>query len=330
MTLPEQVKNQKGQVLVIFLLVLVIGLALVLSIASRTVIDIRQTTTSDESNRAYYAAESGVEDGLKKITSGYLPAQGAPQAININLSTLNNSQATGTLAVYPDSGNKGKIVDFGTVQKDDVVQVILMCDFNNPATAGASSPPCPAGTTSILPNFALSFYFGTSPTVDAASPALEISFVTYSGGAGGTFGIKKMTIDPFAARATTNHFCNSAVGATTPQPEVSTEEQPTSYYQKTTFLLTNPPCNGVNESLSGTLLVMARIKVLYHSTPIGVMSLTKDLPQQGFKITSIGSTPSGVTRKLVNKSFYPALPALFDYVLYNGSGSQDLCKGSCP
>ena len=68
MTLPKYLKtNQSGQVLVIFLLVLVIGLALVLSIASRTVTDIRQTTTSDESNRAYFAAESGIEDALKKI-----------------------------------------------------------------------------------------------------------------------------------------------------------------------------------------------------------------------------------------------------------------------
>jgi len=60
--------NQSGQILIIFLLVLVVGLAIALSIASRTVTDIRQTTTSDESNRAYFAAEAGVERALKQIS----------------------------------------------------------------------------------------------------------------------------------------------------------------------------------------------------------------------------------------------------------------------
>ena len=50
-------KKQAGQILIIFLLILVVGLALVLSVASRSITDIRITTSTDESNRAYFAAE---------------------------------------------------------------------------------------------------------------------------------------------------------------------------------------------------------------------------------------------------------------------------------
>src|SRR3990167_1701920 len=92
MTLPKYLKtNQSGQVLVIFLLVLVIGLALVLSIASRTVTDIRQTTTSDESNRAYFAAESGIEDALKKIKGDPSFPSAPPYALNFP--SVNNTNA---------------------------------------------------------------------------------------------------------------------------------------------------------------------------------------------------------------------------------------------
>src|SRR4030042_5279467 len=72
--LPKKLHNSKGQILVLFLLVLVIGLSIVLLVASRTITDIRTTTTSDESNRAYFAAEAGVEEALQQLEStGSIP-----------------------------------------------------------------------------------------------------------------------------------------------------------------------------------------------------------------------------------------------------------------
>src|SRR3989344_1324281 len=68
MDLPKtHLKSSKGQILILFLLVLVVGVAIVLSVASRTITDIRTTTTSDESNRAYFAAEAGIEEALKRL-----------------------------------------------------------------------------------------------------------------------------------------------------------------------------------------------------------------------------------------------------------------------
>src|SRR5574338_1604790 len=119
MTLPTYLKNnQSGQVLVIFLLVLVIGLALVLSIASRTVTDIRQTTTSDESNRAYFAAESGIEDTLKNLQTDSTYAGGT-----LDFTTVNRT--TAEVSVSDLKADPGKILDFLEYKKDDVAQINL-------------------------------------------------------------------------------------------------------------------------------------------------------------------------------------------------------------
>src|SRR4030065_2004501 len=68
MGLPKShLKSSRGQILIIFLLILVVAAAIVLSVASRTVTEIRTTTTSDESNRAYFAAEAGVEEAIKRL-----------------------------------------------------------------------------------------------------------------------------------------------------------------------------------------------------------------------------------------------------------------------
>src|SRR3989304_631033 len=83
--------KEKGQILILFLLVLVVGLAIVLSVASRTITDIRTTTTSDESNRAYFAAEAGIEEALQQLEStGSIPGG----SFQTNFSATVNATAT--------------------------------------------------------------------------------------------------------------------------------------------------------------------------------------------------------------------------------------------
>ncbi len=308
MSLPKQINNQSGQVLVIFLLVLVIGLALVLSIASRTVTDIRQTTTSDESNRAYYAAESGVEDALKKISAGGVISS---NPYKVDLSAVNNSSSTVKVEDYPSTNNAGQIVDFLTYNKDDVAQIALMRDFGDLGSAGNGS--------SIFPGDQMTFYFGTSTNV-AELPALEISFVSK----GSPWTIRKMIFDPYDTRASDHNMCHAGTVAS------NTSADGVHYTASVTVTLNviDPPCTAGNNEKANDNLVLARVRFLYFGSPLGVSLTAKDLPKQGYLINSTGSTPSGVSRKLVNKRFYSALPGIFDYVLYNGSTNQDLCKGS--
>jgi hypothetical protein len=305
MSLPSYLKNnQSGQVLVIFLLVLVIGLALVLSIASRTVTDIRQTTTSDESNRAYFAAESGVESALKKIESdaGFITDTAAKKA-EVSPKFTDVNRATADVDVKALTAPAGQILDFLDYNRDEVAQISMMGNFNDLSTRGAIP------TTGIL-----NLYWGdeTKTYTGANVPAIEISFVTFDGT---NWGMRKMTFDP----SSRNGFCGSTSAASGTKYE----------YRVRLNTLATPPCSPTNEGVNNPG-VLARVRFLYNTEkiPFGVMLETSALPQQGQLITSVGETPSGVTRKLEVRQFYPTLPAIFDYVLYNGS-TQPLCKGSC-
>ncbi|MCH7541980.1 hypothetical protein IH981_04380 [Patescibacteria group bacterium] len=60
-------------------------------------------------------------------------------------------------------------------------------------------------------------------------------------------------------------------------------------------------------------------------TGVAVTSVGDPLPAQGAVITSTGKTISGVTRKIRVIRLFPALPALFDYVLFSG-GSGPIRK----
>ena len=62
-------KRKKGQVLVLVLLVVVVALAVGLSVASRNLTNLRITTQSEQSQRAFNAAEGGIEDVLSRIGS---------------------------------------------------------------------------------------------------------------------------------------------------------------------------------------------------------------------------------------------------------------------
>ncbi len=306
MSLPKHIKsNESGQVLVIFLLVLVIGLALVLSIASRTVTDIRQTTTSDESNRAYFAAESGVEDALKKIENNSV-SLGTTYPLSFTSVNRTNADVTVTSLTKP----AGEVLDFLDYAKDDVAQISLMANFNDLATRS----PNPAA---IAVTDTLNLYWGldvnsASYTSFSNTPAIEVSIVTYDGA---NWGIKKMTYSPFGGSG----FCTAAVS-------VNPADSGKYRYRVALTPNSNTGC-GSNDTVAAAPVV-ARVRFINAGASLGVSLAGKDLPQQGQKITSIGETPSGVSRKLEVNRFYPTLPAIFDYVLYNGS-TGPLCKGTC-
>src|SRR3989344_7555940 len=139
MKLPKQNSNsQKGQILIIFLLVLVVGLAIALSIASRSVTDVRQTTTSDESNRAYFAAEAGVDNALKKIEDRTAVIGVQP---TLDLKATNRSSADVTINNL--SFPSGVAFEYPSLLiNDDVAQINLMPNFNDITTA-CPSPNIP-------------------------------------------------------------------------------------------------------------------------------------------------------------------------------------------
>src|SRR3989338_3404772 len=62
-------KKRRGQILILVLLIVVVALAVGLSVASRNITNLRTSTQTEQSQRAFSAAEGGVEDVLSKLST---------------------------------------------------------------------------------------------------------------------------------------------------------------------------------------------------------------------------------------------------------------------
>lgn len=313
--------RQKGQILIIFLLILVVGLALVLSVASRSITDIRLTTTSDESNRAYFAAEAGIEEALKRLqdpaTSPNLEAELDFTSINQTTAKIKASPLITTLAYeFPSS-----------VAKDEVVQISLLNDFND----DTSGSPMDTDGDGELDQGELEIFWGeegSTPLVAATTPAILLT-VLYQD-SGGTFRLEKYAYDNVVGR--NNKFCNVVDITSPPEPTNLNTGGFNFAFKVTVDLLIPDPCGLLTFTgipVNGNP-ILARIRLLYNNDtawPVAVKAVVRPggwlLPNQGSEVESTGTTTSGVTRKLKVTQQYPALPSIFDYVLFSGG---DLIK----
>ncbi len=117
--------NQSGQTIVIILLVMVVILTIGLSITARSITDLRLSSTTEQSSRAFSAAEAGIEEALQKGLTGL------PSATNVSLGT---GGASYSYNVSP-LGGTGYVPD-KPIQQDTVIQLNLsMTGVSNPATA---------------------------------------------------------------------------------------------------------------------------------------------------------------------------------------------------
>lgn len=60
---------KSGQILILVLLIVVVALAVGLSVASRNITNLRSSTQTEESQRAFGAAEGGIEDVLSRLAT---------------------------------------------------------------------------------------------------------------------------------------------------------------------------------------------------------------------------------------------------------------------
>lgn len=305
-------KKQAGQILIIFLLILVVGLALVLSVASRSITDIRITTSTDESNRAYFAAEAGVEEALAQLQIDQNYSGG-----DLNFTAINQTTAKVNVSEL-DAPSGGAAFKFPEdFERDSVAQVNLLNKFNDLSMGS----PVNNDTDHLI------VYWGNDGLLLAERPAIEVSVVHIN--SAGAWGIKKFAFDPNAA-SHNNNFCSPTPGGSS--GPVAIQGGGSETFAEHTIIEfmsgypspgcpSGPELEGVKEGGAGYKPVLARIRFLYNDAPqpiaVGTGS-TFDLPTQGTEVISTGSTVSGVTRKLKVTNLFPSLPAIFDYVLFSG------------
>lgn len=328
MFLPKKhLQSAQGQILVLFLLILVLGLAIVLSVSSRVITDIRVTTTTDESNRAYFAAEAGIEEALRQLRDD--PFSPVP-SFQLDFKNLNDTDSNTQVDVDSTVDNFVYPTD---LVRDEVAQINLLKDPRILSAVGFSPP-----TT-------VDIHWGNN-TVNP--PALEVTLIyCHISGAcnpalADNIKIRKFVFDP--PGGISGNFClrDSFGNLISPSSHnvidsLTNQSKQFFYVARLDLVGGVSAANCSGNTLEGMNTGGGRLPMFLRLRPIrnpsglqsgisvAVTSVGDPLPAQGAVITSTGKTISGVTRKIRVIRLFPALPALFDYVLFSG-GSGPIRK----
>ena len=255
---------KSGQILILVLLIVVVSLAVGLSVASRNLTNLRISTQTQESQRAFSAAERGVEDVLSRLNTIALASQ------VLNPAGLDVPVAVGDISATVNV--KGRNVYETTVPLGEVAQVNL---------DGYQ------GTVTVE--------WPTSPHV-----SLELTLVCASPSncLGGVIS------DSYSQ----NRYAYQGPGAPSGDQTGSWQN----------CAVSGSTCSAtILNILSATNTKILRIKP-FHSAVSLKVSGSPDLPTQIYEINSVAKTDIGITRRVqVTRTALPALPAVFDYVLYS-------------
>ncbi len=174
---------QKGQILLVVILVMVVTLTVGLSVISRTITTLRTTKEDETSQRAFSAAEAGIEKIINSTNS------------SVTGTLTNDSSYTTSKNVV--SGTSLAINGLNAVPKDDGADVWLSTypDYSSPYT----------GTIRIYWGQSNEVCSGTSSNTQAA---LEVIVITGSVSSPVT---THYALDPCASRSSVNNFATSFV-----------------------------------------------------------------------------------------------------------------------
>lgn len=265
------IKKQEGQVLLIVVLVTVVALTIGLAVISRSVTNLEVSRQSEESQRAFQAAETGVEQAIQSVRLSPTP----PAFLDLPPNRLSNeaeydAQATvvqGTEFLLnggnPVAQNAGLDVwlseypDY-TQSVSDTVEIF----WNVPDQNSCSD---------------------NDDFADEVEPALEVLLLSGD--------LNNPTFEKYLFDG-----CNTRTpGADDPTDVLENIDD-------ATFL------NAASISVSNGLLM--KVIPIYNSGVIGVSTNGVALPPQGVLVESVGSSGESV-RKLVVFESYPQIPTEF-------------------
>ena len=274
---------KSGQILILVLLIVVVSLAVGLSVASRNLTNLKISTQTEESQRAFSAAEGGVEDVLSKLS-----------AIAADIGTPNNNagclgtgdERTCTSDVGDLSATvvvKGRnVYTVPEVKLGDVAQVDLRT-YNGSVKIDWPANPHISLEVTIICDSINSSAINCNGGVDHGDYAQNRFFFR-----GPNPPSSDMTVTP----PFTWDECSPSGGI----------------------------CSKIISTPSSIRPQYLRIRPFYNNvlnlTVSGV--LPNNLPTQIYEINSVAKTEIGITRRVqVTRTALPALPAVFDYVLYS-------------
>lgn len=273
--------TEQGQVLLIIILVMVVSLTVGLSVVTRSITNLRVSTEEENSQRAFYAAEAGVEIALK--SSGTTPVisssgKGLPDTFSrIENVTINYATA------------QQQLLD-KLALKDEVTSLWLV-DYTQ---LSANPPPSWGPGTLTIYWGRGSDFADTCSSTEAADTVAALEIIVISSVSNPT--ATHYTYDPCNARRGSNKFsAPSLVGSPYTVPNI-----PGMTFRYRALI---PPSGTINQG------VLVRVVPLYTNTPLAV-SASVALPSQGRRIESVGSS-GGTRHKIVVMQGNPKFPTEF-------------------
>jgi len=174
-------KKNSGQVLLVILLIMAVGLTMGLAVVSRSVTDVSISRQEEESVRVFSVAEAGIEEALRL---GYAPA-----------GTIEIGGITATV----DQTDLGKTQEFsfpGEYEAGDV-QTLWLVEHKEDGTLDTNNKYS-EGTVEV--------YWGEEG--GGTAPALEVTLIYDQGG----IKIMRWALDPDSSRRTVNNFDSAELG----------------------------------------------------------------------------------------------------------------------
>lgn len=315
MMLRERIKTsgERGQALIVVIFILLVVALIILAVSARSITDVRISETSEDSARAFSAAEAGVEEAVQKISAfeggGPVPAGGT-------ISLPNNPNA-GTYTIAEQTGGKAFLSPDALTADLQTFQVYL-ANWNDLTTGNYRG------------NFICLMWGNVGASGPA--PAIEASVIYRDTSVPPVTRVARFPIDPDSARRASNNFIapsDDLVGGVCPD---NTSAADSSLGISRLFAYTHklnirdidlPGIGSCDVAQPRHCVQLLRLRFLYNTTAqyVGVRrhgGPPNDLPLQGHLIESAGLAGQAARRVRVYRSFR-ALPAIFDFALYNGS-----------
>lgn len=183
--------GEKGQALLIVVLVMVVALTVGLSIASKTITNLRTSTEEANSQKALAAAEAGVEQAIKSNQIGNNVASG----------TFIDTKASYQTSVTAVSGTSF-LVDGGNPVVQDNGADLWLSTYSSDPTQIFSNP--------WLGTLTIAWGSSSNPCSEAA---LEVIII--SGASKQSATSKRYAFDACAGRVSSNHFTQIGLNQTT-------------------------------------------------------------------------------------------------------------------
>ncbi len=277
--------NQSGQVVIILLLTMLVALAISLAVTQRSVTDVSLSTQSEQSSRAFSAAEAGVERAIQTNST----------TDQIDLG--NQSSAKVTTSDFLPRAHQA--LEYPPVGKESYAQFWLA----DPATL---KPYYPNNTPIYL-------YFGNEDLISNLSspetPAVEINLIATNGS---SYNSLRYYFDPVASRRTDNGF--SDPGCSSAPLAINTSSSPDASLADRRFR-----CRVTITIPSGIYPFLMRVRVLYSANSQKIALApdpTKSIPPQITIVTSTGTSgQSQKTLQVFRQKYY--LPPFLDYAIFS-------------